>query len=72
MQPVQVVVTRNGELQALGPPALTLRADSAADIEALPARVEQALAEGCRFACGLVPYETGALLHGLPVAGKLP
>lgn len=70
MQPVQVVVTRNGELQALGPPALTLRADSAADIEALPARVEQALAEGCRFACGLVPYETGALLHGLPVAGK--
>ncbi|NQY84655.1 MAG: anthranilate synthase component I family protein [Alcanivorax sp.] len=70
VQPVQVVVTRNGELQALGPPALTLRADSAADIEALPARVEQALAEGCRFACGLVPYETGALLHGLPVAGK--
>ncbi|MEP1897135.1 aminodeoxychorismate synthase component I [Alloalcanivorax venustensis] len=61
-------MTRNGGLQALGPPALTLRADSAADIEALPARVEQALAEGCRFACGLLPYEAGALLMGLPDA----
>ena len=66
VQPVQVVVTRNGVLQALGPPALTLRAASVADINALPARIEQALAEGCRFACGLLPYETGGLLMGLP------
>ena len=68
VQPVQVVVTRNGELQALGPPARTLRADSAADIEALPARIEKAFSDGCKFACGLLPYEAGALLMGLPGA----
>ncbi len=66
VQPVHVVVTRNGVLEALGPPVRTLRADNAAALRALPARLDAAFAEGCRFACGLLPYEAGAMLMGLP------
>jgi len=65
VQPVHVVVTRNGALEALGPPALTLRAGNAEAIRRLPDQVAAALAEGYRFACGLLPYEAGATLMGL-------
>ena len=64
-QPPHVVFSGERGLMALGAPARTLRARGAAALRALPDRLEQALADDCVFACGLIPYDAGLALHGL-------
>ncbi|MBA4721025.1 MAG: anthranilate synthase component I family protein [Alcanivorax sp.] len=62
---VHVVFHQNGRLLALGPPDHTLYAQDRETLEALPERVAEALAQGYRFACGLLPYTAGLALHGI-------
>src|SRR5690606_6802163 len=62
---VHVVFHQNGRLLALGPPDHTLYAQDRETLEALPERVAEALAQGYRFACGLLPYMAGLALHGI-------
>ena len=51
---------------SLGDPAWTLRARGADALRILPDRVQEALAGDCVFACGLIPYDAGLSLHGIP------
>ncbi len=62
---VHVVFHQNGRLLALGPPDHTLYAQDRDALRALPERVTDALAQGYRFACGLLPYAAGLALHGI-------
>lgn len=60
-----IVFVRDGEPVALGHPTRTLRARTPAALRDLPGQLEQALAEDCVFACGLLPYDAGLALHGV-------
>lgn len=53
---------------ALGPPDDILEAADPDALRALPAQVAAAFNAGYRFACGLIPYECGARLLGVPGA----
>ncbi|WP_101675658.1 anthranilate synthase component I family protein [Alloalcanivorax mobilis] len=59
---------REGSLVTLGPPDARLEAAGADALRALPGRVAAAMAQGFRFACGMIPYECGAHLHRVPAA----
>jgi len=64
----QVVFMADGRPMALDTPARTLRARDPDALRALPGQIQRALQEDCVFACGLLPYDAGPALHGLPDA----
>ena len=62
------VFQSEGGLRWLGEPDAILTAQSLAELHRLRVRVEQALAGEYRFAAGVLPYEVGSVLQGLPAA----
>lgn len=62
------VFQSEGSLRWLGEPDAVLTAHSQAELLRLRVSVEHALAEEYRFAAGVLPYEAGSALQGLPTA----
>lgn len=62
------VFQSEGSLRWLGEPDAVLSAQSLSQLHELRANIEYALANEYCFVAGILPYEVGSALHGLPCA----